>query len=566
MVDLVKLKYFQNRFIRDLISGSVADPATLSNRILKPMQAELQRLDESFQVQQETEEPMSGLGELDSLGNLTMRRPHSRTEDYIHQVLKAWKGPVDDHSQFIRDNMYAFWAPSKAAYKDSYQNLQDGMRRITLTRSRNAVENTDISRVLTYFRSCLDDIPEDQWVSETVGDTAKKLADAVEYYDIEKQQAMDHGAGWKFLRWGLFNGMSGLSVVPMMLLLGREESLRRLREARKIAARSEEKAAAAELQRQSELKRSGVRIAYLAGPRRDEAKGGPGVELLEPRNVKVPIKQARPEENPTQTENFLRAMHKPLQEPGPFVSRVPDRVYAHDGKPPINFLEREVYKTGFRHLLDDVDKDKSPYAPPLWEVIEKRKQAAEERSQEAIPEPSQPEGVGPLRPPGQDFTQYERAEHRFHPDTPGPMLKPMHPAEGKARRDGPPAHRGPYLVGKPIVDLRSHIAHVRVLNIDKAIQGNKGLRRDRAKRTRSDSRKVSSRKPRRDVRESGKGPYWVGPFGSHLTNPLPQNVLAHARAAEDEWRVRNDLKKEENVSIDDAEKKLQRSWVERNIP
>lgn len=289
VVDLVKLKYFQNRFIRDLISGAVADPVALSNRILKPIQIELQRLDEKSKLstQQEDEDLTVGMDEHDSIAGLTMQRILGRTEDYIHNVLKAWKGPIDDHAQFVRDNLYAFWAPSKAAYRASFTELQDGMRRILLTKKTKKVENTDISKVLLYFRNSLEEIPEEQWDTETVGNKSKELADAIEYYDVKKEQVMSHGAGWKFLRWGLLNGMPGLSVVPMMLLLGRDESLRRLREARKIAARQEEFAVAAAKEKEAELTRSRVRITYLGNPLGEDPAAGQEAEPAEPRNVKA---------------------------------------------------------------------------------------------------------------------------------------------------------------------------------------------------------------------------------------------------------------------------------------
>lgn len=597
MVDLVKLKYFQNRFIRDLISGAVADPVALSNRILKPIQTELQQFDEKISAHQGRKDVTIGMDDHDSIGRLTMRRIHERTEDYIHQVLKAWKGPIDDHAQFIRENLYAFWAPSKAAYRESFTELQDGMRRVLLHKETKNIENADISKVLLYFKNCLAEIPEDQWVSEAVGNTAKGLADAVEYYDIKKDQVMSHGAGWKFLRWGLFNGMSGQSVVPMMLLLGREESLKRLREARKVVVQLEEDAATAAREKEEELKRSKVRITYTGNPLREDPDKAQQAGLAEPRNVKVPIKEEEEEElPPSKTEHFLRPLHESRSGEGPYASKVPNRSYTLDASPPVQFLEPEDFKAGYRHLLNsDTGKDAEQYAPPLWKVAENRKQAVLARTQEAAAVPVQPEGPGPFRVSGLDEDSSRRpgstlgegpgsqppprppysADRPFPPEGPGPMMRPMHPEDGPEPKgpDGPVAttERGPFAAGEPIKDLKAHVEHIRKLNMERTVRSDKRLRRDRLKQVRTDFGLKPLGGLPMDLRDSGNGPFWAGEVAYHPLRPQVklrphlQDAAAEARAADvahDERRAQQGVEKKENGSEDKVAKELRRAWYE----
>ncbi|KAK7728344.1 Glutamate--tRNA ligase mitochondrial [Cytospora paraplurivora] len=564
VVDLVKLKYFQNRFIRDLISGAVADPVALSKRILKPIQDELLRLDEKL-TEEEYEDSVAALDQLNSISHLTLRRAHDRGEEYIHEVLKAWKGPIDDHSQFVRDNLYAFWAPSRAAYRESFPEFQDGMRRIKLTKQLKAIENTDISRVLKYFRDRLEEIPEEGWEPEAVGNRTKELADAVEYYDTKKDQLMDHGAGWKFLRWALFNGMSGQSVVPMMLLLGREETFRRLREARKIAVKGEEQAAAAAKAKEIELERSRVRIAYLGNPLAEDPDKAQEVEAKEPRNVKVAITNDEHKKIPSKTEHFLRPMHDDRQQYGPFVSRPPIRKYHLDEEPPVQFLEPKEHETGFRHLVVNNIPDSS-YAPPLWQVIERRKRAALDRLEYESRASSCLPGEGDTRRESPPHSRPNGRNSSSSPlGRPRPFLKPVHPENGMGSEEtmARAIPRGPFILGEPIVDVKAHVQRLEAQNEEKRIKADKKLRRDRLKLMRPDLRLPASSGIPRTVLESGLGPLYAGEVVYNPLRAQPQIAAAHAEALENERQVRKELEKEENITMADAEKQLQRSWVER---
>ncbi|ROW12502.1 hypothetical protein VMCG_00033 [Cytospora schulzeri] len=539
VVDLVKLKYFQNRFIRDLISGAVADPVALSNRILKPIHTELLQLDEKLSTQKTGLDLAVGVDGLDSIGGLTMRRTAGRTEEYIHQVLKAWKGPIDDHNQFIRDNVYAFWPPSKAAYRDSYAELQDGMRRIVLKKTKKIYENTDISRVMVNFRYRLAMIPEEQWDLETVGNKAKELADAVEYYDTKKEHAMSHGAGWKFLRWGLLNSMAGLSVVPIMLLLGREETLRRLREARKIASKLEEQAAVAAKAKQQELVQSKVRISYMGNPLGEDLKKVEEAAAEEPRNVKVPIK--REVEIPSKTEHFLRPLHESRSDSGPFPSKVPNRSYSLDGSPPIQFLDQQDFKAGYRHILPRSKEDEEKHPG---------QRGSTERRGPADPQaPRQP-----------------KWDPNFPPKRPGPMLRALHP-DGGAEPTGEPTEepapivvdRGPFAAGEPLKNLKAHIEHVRLMNLDRKIRADKRLRRERLKQRRPDYERMEplGGLPR-DLHEYGNGPFWLGEVDYHPLRPQVR-LRPHLPEAEEEDVSEGDVSGDASTKSDGAQT-FRRVW------
>ncbi|KAI3397538.1 hypothetical protein diail_10631 [Diaporthe ilicicola] len=486
VVDLAKLKYFQGRFTRDLISGEISDPTTLSNRILKPIQSELKRLQQDLS-NHSASEVVAGIidGKPEHRISLT-RDPVEPTGEYIHAVLKASKGPLDSHRQFIKDNLYAFWPPSPMAYRNSFTEFQSGMSRIKMERSSAKVLNMDISKVLVYLRNDLRQLSEGEWTHESLGAKAKSLADSVTYYDTEKDHAMDHGAGWKFLRWGLLVGMPGLSVVPMMVLLGRNESLKRLRMARKSASSREEQMA-----RDAKIAAKRAKVLRL----RAHQRGQPMLddqntvedEVSKRRNVKIRNGNHKPAEPPSGAAQFLRPINESsLPEKGPFVSQPrPERDSAIDQSPAPQFLSLNDWKTGHRRIWDVKQADSADAAPSRKWPKERRKRTMRSGPADQI-HPFEEGGSFFTPDPETEASRPESAQQprrTFHPpDGPSHMLLPRHSEEAE-RETG---HTGPFLRSTMSNnEYVAHIEHVRGLNEEKSIRQAMHARQRRLKQPRS---------------------------------------------------------------------------------
>ncbi|KAF3770293.1 hypothetical protein M406DRAFT_246886, partial [Cryphonectria parasitica EP155] len=237
VVDLAKLKFFQTKFTRGLVSGDIADPDALRRNILKPILSEVQKFEASLAEHHQGSTPEDD--ELRDLHQSISDRvifEDGITEDVVLTVLNNYKGSLDNLAQFFHDNIFAFYPLSKTALKKSFLELQDSVARVRVDKGKKSLINADISKVLTFFRIALKKIEPDDWNEETLGPAMKQLAMSVQFYDTKKEQLVDQSAGWKFARWALLNNRSGLPIVPMMLLWGRDETLRRLKSARLSAA------------------------------------------------------------------------------------------------------------------------------------------------------------------------------------------------------------------------------------------------------------------------------------------------------------------------------------------
>lgn len=557
MVDLAKLKFFQGRFTRDLISGEISDPIALSNRILKPIQSDLELLDRDLSHPSNSEVVADIVGEQPRLRIALMRERVEHTQEYVHAVLRASKRPLDNHRQFIKDNLYAFWPPSMTAYRNSFTELQSGMKRIRMERKSARILNIDTSKVLRYMRNDLSELSQDQWTLEEVGTKAKKLADSVTYYDTDKDHAMDHGAGWKFLRWGLLLGMPGLSVVPMMVLLGREESLKRLRLARACARTQEERMAVEAKKAAKLLKASRLRARHMGQPTLDDL-GTLVDQVHEPRNVKLRVERVEPTGHPSEAE-FLKPINESsLPEQGPFVSQPrPQSDPDTDERPSPLFLSRDVFKAGFRHILGTEQSDSADAPLPREPLVTRTNQAA--RSEPA-------EQIHPFGKGGSFFIPDPQTETRSNlpesmrqrggafcpPEGPSHMLRHTHPEKDENMQ-------GPFL--KSSMQHSEYLAHIEYLKALNTAKRNRHALNSRLHRLEQPRAGYPVEHPGGIPKDGSdvSGPFGVGKPVSHSAttqaNGGPATKSAFKRLP------REEIKKEHNAGSSEVVQELNQSWA-----
>lgn len=485
-----------------------------------------------------------------------MAQQKQHTEGYIHEVLKASKGLLENHRQFIRDNLYAFWPPSTLAYKNSFEEFQSGMKRIKLERKRYEILNTDISKVLLYFRNSLDELTEEEWTLEIVGNKAKQLADSVTLYNTEKDIFMEHGVGWKFLRWGLFVGMPGLSVVPAMVLLGQEETLARLRKARQCARVLEEKLAveakkAAKLQKYSRM--HGKVMGYSTGKRQKS----PDEQVSEPRNVKVPIPAEKSMETPAKAK-FLRPIHPEshLPEKGPFVSQPQPHfspVQKPQDRPPKQFISLKEFMTGQRHILD-VKQPESAQNPPRRRPEKPAKKKSARRSEPAGE-------INPFEPGGSFFEPEPETSARLgQPESTRPHTQ--NPPDG-ASRTLQPEHAGTQPGSFQAMSDSERRLHFKQLVLQKAYE--RKVQASSAQRLR-----LGEPEPAYPVDKPGAAPNDApGPVGAFYAGPVvnhPLRVQKNGRLARDvegQCPPQGEPGKGHDVEVAGLEQNVKESWVER---
>lgn len=391
IVDLSKLKFFQKQLTRSLITGENPDRASLRQQIIEPIQAELERINKGLQEHEQgnVSARETHLHELyDSIVPLKGKAP--RSDDYVLQVLKAWKGPVDDPFHFLQDNIFAFFRPSRAAMCKRFDELQSNMARIMLLLSdRKTLENVDISRVLKRFTYKLGAVKEADWTAENLGDIVKKLTDSVKFYDTGDGQDKFESAGWAFMRHALINGKAGSAIVPLMLLFGQRETVGRIRVARKVAEVEERK-----LLRKTERARKGgrkpvhtIKATPLSDRHEIEARI---VETAKPPDkgtgLRLPLGEA-PFKIYQQKE---KGRGEPLQE-GQFKSRPPTP--PPPKSPPRDpsevqrssqFLSFSEFKLGIRHI--NLKEEPEDHSPAFGDIEELQRQQEAQHRKLQIPE------------------------------------------------------------------------------------------------------------------------------------------------------------------------------------
>lgn len=329
----------------------------------------------------------------------------SLDEDYVLQVLKAWKGPVDNPFHFLQDNLFAFFRPSTDAMRKRYVEFQEGMARIMVLKTdRRTLLHVDTSKVLNIFTHKLSQVEEADWTAEKLGDVVKKLTDSIKFYDTLENKDKFESAGWAFMRHGLVNGKVGSALVPLMLLFGQRETVRRIRDARKIAQKEEEllrcaqKAEAKRAQEQvaqkgtapektahhGESKKNELMQVYDRESRQEEASGEGDRYDMDPGIVKVYDQGAPRFTTPAGEAPFRIYLQKeqgrgPPSEEGPFKSSPPTPPPPRS--PPKDpseverssrFLSLPEFKFATRHL--DLSKEPGTHGPDLNYVARLQRQ------------------------------------------------------------------------------------------------------------------------------------------------------------------------------------------------
>lgn len=526
------------------------------------MQSELEQLSQDLSKNSVSELVAEVFGDKPNMRVKTTRQRTQHTEEHIHEVLKTSKALIENHRQFIKDNMYAFWPPSTLAYKNSFKEFQSGMKRIQMVRKTVKILNMDISKVLRHFRNSLDELTQEEWTLENVGAKAKELADSVTLYNTEKDLFMEHGAGWKFLRWSLLVGTPGLSVVPVMVLLGQEETLKRLRDARKCAGVLEVKMAA-EAKKAEQLRKYSRLHNKVMGHTTGEDQKSLDDQVSEPRNLKVPI----PKEERTRTQDkakgFLRPMHPEshLPEKGPFVSKRQPRfenVQRPEDRPPKQFISLEEFFSGYRHILDE-EQSGPAYNPPTKRAEKHAKRKSACRSEPA-------DEINPFAPGGSfSASVLETGTRSSQPESTHPQRRTHHPSDSTSRTLQPEPTETPPGPSQGMSDSERGL-HFKHLMLQKAYE--RRIQASSAPRL-----KLREPEPRNPAKQPGAAADDApGPVGAFYAGPVvnhPLRVKASGRPAGDVKGERlsgGEADEGHDAGKVELEQKLKESWVERGMP
>ncbi|KAK8031215.1 hypothetical protein PG990_000949 [Apiospora arundinis] len=178
----------------------------------------------------------------------TMASPRSNGDDASNHYNAAYIGKVFELDQktyanaasYVRRNRYLFWTVPTELYR---QTLNDGMQELDYLFLRaSESDKTDAKmsavEITTVFADALRGIPADEssWTKERLEEVLNPLIKsifAMRSASEASSSAKTEEEPWGFhmLRWFLFALQPGPALIPSMVVLGKEETMNRIRKA-----------------------------------------------------------------------------------------------------------------------------------------------------------------------------------------------------------------------------------------------------------------------------------------------------------------------------------------------
>lgn len=148
-------------------------------------------------------------------------------QSYVLKALRASRPPTSTLESFVGDNKYLFWTVPQKVLEE---RLNDTDIENLALESKTATAGDSITFLETAFRNS-----PGPWTAENLNPLLKKAAAAITFVDKTSGRAVETG-GYSFLRWVLLGRDKGPGLGDVMELLGKEETIRRLQLASKVAS------------------------------------------------------------------------------------------------------------------------------------------------------------------------------------------------------------------------------------------------------------------------------------------------------------------------------------------
>ncbi len=224
VVNLEKLDFFQRKHGRLLLNDERPDVAVINEYLVDPA---LQRIRE---VEAQRREGSTENGTFSHLGPLVPGLQNLDEEAarlYIHNALRISRADAITPEDVVRANEFLIWQPSTEQISNSCVEMGE-------LASAIRIEETPASPadVAAYFLQGFEKLGPDDWTAKNIESALADSVHKVQHYGEGENKG---DAGYHLLRWALLSSRSGPQMAPLMELLGRQETLRRLSAAKAIA-------------------------------------------------------------------------------------------------------------------------------------------------------------------------------------------------------------------------------------------------------------------------------------------------------------------------------------------
>lgn len=219
-----KLPHFQKQHTRRLLAEDPPNIPLLTEHLVVPARTIIENT-ESTRLETDS----AANSDLGALGALvpSMDSALGNPEDYILKALKISRSPASDLEDVVRDNRYLFWTVPRQVLENRSNAAQ--MENLALEKSP-ATAAACIGFLETEFKN-----RPGPWMAENLNAILKKISASITFQDTTSGRSVGSG-GYNFLRWALCGRDNGPALGDVMDLLGREETMRRLELARKVAS------------------------------------------------------------------------------------------------------------------------------------------------------------------------------------------------------------------------------------------------------------------------------------------------------------------------------------------
>ena len=216
MVNLEKLQFFQKRHRQLVLHADNPDMTVFNQCLTEPMLGMIRATEEARRRQPADSSVHTHLGDLVP----SMRDLDSDTaRQYLRGALKICRTDAASLEDLLRACELLLWQPSTTRLSTSYHQTRQSLDELLL--NEKVVSPAD---VMVHFTQRFSLMGSQDW--NTVNLTAA-LVDCTQA--VQQHLGSRDNASYRLLRSALVCSHTGPQIVPLMELLGRDETLRRLR-------------------------------------------------------------------------------------------------------------------------------------------------------------------------------------------------------------------------------------------------------------------------------------------------------------------------------------------------
>ncbi|KAF2965785.1 hypothetical protein GQX73_g7787 [Xylaria multiplex] len=240
-----KNEFLQKAHVRKSLSEG-SDKESVLASLLPSLLNAIQKCEENRGSQEDSLEPHSDLGvrigqimrcahSTESTGETPGTTSPAVSQSYLSALFdldgKSFKSPMD----FLKRNVYLLWEIPVQEYRVRLQEQGALLNNIVIRESGEGEAQQHSQKVSDLAATLLESlrgISEEDWTEQNIKNTIGPFVKSIGHVSDEKSfQAW----GWKFLRWVVSASAAGPALIPSMVFLGKEETLKRVSQASQVA-------------------------------------------------------------------------------------------------------------------------------------------------------------------------------------------------------------------------------------------------------------------------------------------------------------------------------------------